>query len=133
MLEPNVIATMLRNQRVQKPNLFSTPTVLDAPYGVTVRLTAPLPHAAEVQIGCRSLAPGTFEQHYIIAHTFTENSDREVTLAHHSGSPCEWIATYVGQTLPPALDVTFTAAEEPVPVPAPPSIEERIAALEREA
>jgi len=105
--------------------------VLDAPYGVTVRLTAPLPHAAEVQVGARSLAPGTFEQHYLIVHTFTENSDREVTLAHHAGSPCEWKATYSGQTLPPGLDVTFTAAEEPVPAPAPPSIEERLAALER--
>jgi len=118
---------------IQPRPAFSTPTVLDARYGVTVRLTAPLPHGASVQVGARSLTPGTFEQHYLVLHTFEETSPREVTLAHHSGSPCEWIATYVGQTLPPGLDVTFSAAEEPVPVPAPPSIEERLAALERAA
>ena len=130
MLSADTVRTMLRNQRAQRINSFSTPTVLDAPYGVTVRLSAPLPHGASVQIGCRSVAPGTFSQHYDVLHTFTENSDREVTLSHHAGK-CEWIATYNGETLPPALDVSFTAAEEPVPAPAPPSIEERLAALER--
>jgi len=112
--------------------MLSVPKILDAPYDVTVRLTMRLPHAASVQIGLRSIAPGTHESAFRIVHTFTENSDPEVTLSH-PGGPCEWKAVFDGPTLPPGLDVTFTAAEEPVRPPAPPSLEERVAALEREA
>ena|SRR2546421_12109167 len=132
MLSADMIRNQLRNQRAQRTNMFSVPIVLDARFGVVVRLTAPLPHAASVQIGLRSIAPGTHESAFRIVHIFREDSAREITLSH-PGGPCEWKAVYSGETLPAGLDVTFTAAEEPVRPPAPPSLEERVASLEREA